>query len=312
MAKGKNIFRKEAKRPGGGRHPFLLLLLVALLIVGIFFALETIRARKSAIVEPIPPQGRIQPTLEQPVGVPVPPAEEKILPPPKEPGLLPKRGEARLAIIVDDMGSSVAEAEKLNRIGVTLTYSIIPGLPKSRQVADYASKSSIPVMIHLPMEPKGYPVQRLEKNGLLLAQTDEEIMRRVNGYFQAVPFAIGANNHMGSRFTEDKVKMATVLQVLKDKGAFFVDSRTSGKSVGYSLAREMGIKTGSRDVFLDNVQEVAYIKGQLDQAVAVARKHGSAIAICHPHPVTMKALAALLPVLQAEGVQFVPVSQVIN
>jgi hypothetical protein len=315
VAKGKNIFRKQSRGPGGGKRSLLFLLLVVVLIAGILFTLESIRSRNINSLQSLPPQGQLYPMPEPPVTVPVPPVEDKNIlhrEPSRPLRSSLKKGEALLAVIIDDMGSSIAEAHQLARIGVPLTFSIIPGLGKSRQVAEFAGQSSIEVMIHIPMEPAGYPQQRLEKNGLLLSQSDEEIMKRVNGYFQTVPTAIGANNHMGSRFTEDEAKMIKVLKVLKDKGAFFVDSRTSKASVGYSLAREMGLKTGTRDVFLDNIQDVAYIKGQLAQAAAAARKHGTAIAIGHPRPVTIKALAALLPVMQAEGIRFVPISQLVN
>ena len=227
-------------------------------------------------------------------------------------GVLRETGAGTLAVIIDDMGKGVREARALMDIGVPVTFAIIPGLPKVRQVAEEARRRETEVMIHMPMEPKGYPERRLEENGLLLRQSNEEIASRLNGYLREVPEAVGANNHMGSGFTESRDKMAVVLGILKDRGLFFVDSKTSPVSVGYDVAREMGVRAGVRNVFLDNIQDVGYISKQLAQAASIARKRGSAIAICHPHPSTIQALSAELPRLRDEGITFVPVSRLVR
>ena len=181
-----------------------------------------------------------------------------------------------------------------------------------KDVAEAAHAKGFQVMVHMPMEPQGYPRQRMEQNGLLLSQSDAEIEKRLRGYLQAVPHATGANNHMGSRFTEDRAKMATVLGVLKGKGMFFIDSMTSPHSVGYTLAREMGLEAGSRNVFLDNVQDVDAIREQLEELVGLARKKGVAIGICHPRKTTILALTAAMPLLHKEGINFVHVSELVK
>ncbi len=235
--------------------------------------------------------------------------------PQKEPAARKKPLKTRLgtiAIIVDDMGNSTHEADSLLAMDVPITFSLIPGFAKVRQVADAAHRKGEEVMVHMPMEPKGYQEKPFEKNGLLLAMSDEEIERRVKGYLNAVPYAVGANNHMGSRFTEDRPKMQTVLGVLKGKGLFFIDSKTSPASVGDKLAREMGIPAASRNVFLDNVQDVGAIGVQIEKLADMAKRNGSAIGICHPHKTTLQALAATLPRLKAEGITFVHVSKLVR
>lgn len=217
-----------------------------------------------------------------------------------------------VAIIVDDMGNSTHEADALLSMDVPITFSLIPGFAKVRQVADAAHRKGEEVMVHMPMEPKGYQGKPFEKNGLLLAMSDEEIERRVKGYLSAIPYAVGANNHMGSRFTEDRPKMQAVLAVLRGKGLFFIDSKTSPASVGDKLAREMGIPCASRNVFLDNVQDVGAISVQIEKLADMAKKNGSAIGICHPHKTTLQALAATLPRLRAEGITFVHVSSLVR
>jgi polysaccharide deacetylase 2 family uncharacterized protein YibQ len=210
------------------------------------------------------------------------------------------------------MGTNIQEVQALMGIGIPLTFSIIPGLPKALDVAGRAKKHGYQVMIHLPMEPEGYPQRRLEKNGLLLAQSDEETRLQLAANLKSVPGAVGANNHMGSRFTANKGKMQVVLTVLKEKELFFVDSMTSPKSVGFKMAQQLGVKTAVRQVFLDNLQDQAAIRKQLQQLATVARKRGSAIGICHPHPATIKALQKYLPELEQSGITFVAAGDLVR
>ncbi|WP_300741104.1 divergent polysaccharide deacetylase family protein [Trichlorobacter sp.] len=219
---------------------------------------------------------------------------------------------AELAIIIDDMGNSLQEAHSLASIGVPVTFAIIPGLRHDREVAHYAAGQGIEIMIHMPMQSKEYPQRRLEANGLLLEQSDEELRSRMFDYLSTLPQAVGANNHMGSGFTENPDKMRVVLKILKDKGLFFVDSITTPKTTGLKVAAELKLAAARRDVFLDNEQKEEYIRGQLEQAVARARKNGHAIAICHPHPATISTLAKTLPELQAKGVKLVKITRLVT
>ena len=220
-------------------------------------------------------------------------------------------GRGELAIIIDDMGSSLQEARSLASIGVPITFSIIPGLRHDREVANYAAGQGIEIMVHMPMQPKEYPQRRLEDNGLLLEQSDEELRSKVLAYLEVLPQAVGANNHMGSGFTEHSDKMRVALKVLKEKGLFYIDSITTPKTTGLKVAAELKLTSARRDVFLDNEQNEAYIRGQLNQAVARARKNGHAIAICHPHPTTITTLAKALPELQLKGVTLVKITKLV-
>jgi polysaccharide deacetylase 2 family uncharacterized protein YibQ len=234
--------------------------------------------------------------------------------PVEKPTLLPTvgGGKGQLAIIIDDMGSGMQEARSLAAIGVPLTFSIIPGLQNCREVAAFAAGSGIETMIHIPMQSKGWPQRRLESNGLLVSMEDDDIREHVERYFKDVPRAVGANNHMGSEFTEHEHQMSTVMGELKGKGLFFIDSVTTPRSVGQRLARDMGMRSARRSVFLDNEQNSAYIMGQLNQAARQARKNGGAIAICHPHPATIETLTAALPGLRQQGIILVPVSRLVR
>jgi hypothetical protein len=297
-----------------GKRPLINLLVVVILIALAFLLLET-QKRGAPIKAPehaAPIERHKMPVRTAKAAIEQLPHNTKLLPPPARHPRKRPVGPGTVAIIVDDMGSSVNEVNELMAIQIPLTFSIIPGLAKVKEVAQSAHAKGYQVMIHMPMEPQGFPKQRMEQNGLLLSQSDAEIEKRLSGFILAVPYAIGANNHMGSRFTEDKAKMETVLAFLKGKGLFFIDSKTTPHSVGYSLAREMGLETASRNVFIDNVQDVDAIKVQLEQLAAIARLKGSAIGICHPHKTTILALTTLLPELHRSGINFVHVVDLVR
>ncbi|HYA02913.1 MAG TPA: divergent polysaccharide deacetylase family protein, partial [Syntrophobacteria bacterium] len=142
--------------------------------------------------------------------------------------------------------------------------------------------------------------------------SDEVLLEKLRETLAAFPTVVGVNNHMGSRFSEDEDKMRVVLGEIKQRGLFFVDSRTSAVSRGYSLAVQMGIPTAERDVFLDNIQSPQAIGSELRRLAQLARLKGKAIGIAHPHEVTLEVLRQALPQLRQEGIELVPVSQVLQ
>jgi len=311
------------RKSGGSTYAALAILALILLAVGGYLAFRP-RGEQPQPPQPPPPVVQKSPLPER-IEPEVPPRPElapvlKNMTSPK-PAKHPLAGRSQtgqitgkgvLAIIIDDMGTSVQEARALAGIGVPLTFSIIPGLHSYREVAAYAAANGIETMIHIPMQPKGWPQRRLEANGLLLSMNDADISAQVAEFMQDLPKAVGANNHMGSEFTEHESDMRAVLEALKTKGLFFIDSMTSPRTVGPRLAAELGLKAARRNVFLDNEQNGAYIQGQLDQAVRMAKKTGASIAICHPHPITIRTLAARLPGLEQQGITLVPVSRLVR
>lgn len=322
-----NPNKRKQKPPSGSRVAALIILtLIIGAVAGYYFistSSKTVLPPKRAQISKEKAVFSSQSTLKaadtEPALPPVPRPQYKVErhPVPIEATPLNKAGTGvigtvQLAIIVDDMGSSLTQAQRLAAIKVPLTFALIPALRLDQEVAAYAASQKIETMIHIPMQSKGWPKQRLEANGLLVSMDSAEIERRVSALLQRFPAAVGVNNHMGSAFTEQEDKMVIVLQMLKKNNLFFIDSVTSPASVGMNIARSVGAKSDRRDVFLDNEQERGYILGQLNQAVKIARKNGSAIAICHPHPATIAALAAALPGLAGQGVQLVPVSQLVN
>jgi polysaccharide deacetylase 2 family uncharacterized protein YibQ len=162
------------------------------------------------------------------------------------------------------------------------------------------------------MEPKGYPGLNPGEGTLLVAMSDGALVETLRQNLNAFPFIVGVNNHMGSRFSEDEDKMRVVLGEIKQRGLFFLDSRTSAESKGYGLAIQMGIPAAERDVFLDNIQSPQAIRSELRRLVQLARLKGRAVGIAHPHEATLEVFGRALRQLGQEGIDLVPVSQVIQ
>ena len=228
-----------------------------------------------------------------------------------EPGRKVLKGKPRLAIIMDDMGRETQTVRALLSIGLPVTVSVLPNTPESVEVATLAHEGGREVLIHIPMEPESYPAANPGTNALFLNLSSAEILRRFQTYRARVPFAVGGNNHMGSRFTENREAMDTVLGAMKKAGLFFVDSLTSGRSVGFEEAQREGMPSAVRDLFLDNVQDVDKISGEIRHLVRIADQRGHAIGICHPHPKTLEALRREAPFLRRAGVEMVPVSDLL-
>ncbi|MCG2675624.1 divergent polysaccharide deacetylase family protein, partial [bacterium] len=199
--------------------------------------------------------------------------------------LILEQPKARVAIIIDDLGMGGRATKELLAIDRPLNFSILPFLPHSRDTAIEAEKKGFLVMLHLPMEPKGYPgTDKVPGKGAILMNTSQkDIAEIIAQDLSNIPYVQGVNNHMGSRLTEDKEMMNLVLKELKKRKLFFVDSKTSDESVAYREAKRLGLKCGERDVFLDNEIDLDYIKGQIRLLAKIALNEGQAIGIGHAH-----------------------------
>ena len=217
---------------------------------------------------------------------------------------------ARLAIIIDDLGNDREAAETLFQLPFPLTVSVLPHLQHSAEISEEASRRGYQVMLHIPMEaPASAKAENIE---LRPGMEPEQVTHVVQQMLETVPQAEGANNHQGSVGTSDAELMDAVMPALRERDLFFVDSRTSAATVAYAAARRAHVRSASRDVFLDDTEELAAIHRQLELAVQDAKLHGSAIAIGHPHSATLQVLAEDLPKLQREGVSLVFASQVVR
>ncbi len=218
---------------------------------------------------------------------------------------------ARLAIIIDDLGNDLAPADALLKLPYPLTLSILPSQAHSSEIAEQVFRRGDQVMLHLPMEFEGNAAKP-EAIELRVGMGADDVDRLLAQMLEAVPHAAGINNHEGSRATTDPALMADVMAVLRQRNLFFIDSRTTAATVAYDAARQAGVRAASRNVFLDDVETREAILRQLDLAERDAAKQGFAIAIGHPHPATIAALAQALPQLKARGVRLVFASDLVH
>jgi len=217
----------------------------------------------------------------------------------------------QVSIIIDDLGYGGGVTEQILAMKVPLTLSVLPKKAYSKYIASRAKELGFQVLLHLPMEPYGYPQEDPGSGALLVEMEEEKIRETLIQNLEEVPGVVGVNNHMGSRFTAHEEKMTLVLEELKKQGLFFIDSRTSNHSVAYHLAKTMGVPAAYRHIFLDTDQRAEMVKVNIRQLAAVALKEGKAIAIGHPYPTTISILQEMLPELE-EVVEVVPVSQLLE
>jgi polysaccharide deacetylase 2 family uncharacterized protein YibQ len=204
----------------------------------------------------------------------------------------PRAEGPRLAIVIDDIGEDMKVLRGLVDLDFPVTLAVWPNASHTRESVKLIQAKGRDLIVHFPMEPMGFPTYDPGEDALFISMSDEAIRKRVAENLARIPEAIGVNNHMGSRFTSDPQGMKTALREFKSRGLFFLDSLTTGKSVGRSAARETSIRFFERDIFIDNVKDVSAITLQLRKAENVALKRGFAIAIGHPYPETLAALKA--------------------
>ncbi len=217
--------------------------------------------------------------------------------------------EPKCAIIVDDMGHHLEIGKKLIDLDENLSFSFLPRAPHTPRLEEMAYRKGRTILLHLPLQPedRGWD----PGPGALYV---DELQRQEPVFFQnlsLVPHAVGVNNHMGSLYTRDRNAMTSLLQLIGSKKLFFVDSYTTAESLGYQLAREMGVKTAKRSVFLDNVVEVEAICNQLQTLTEMALREKEAIGIAHPHSETYTAFRKCLAPAGAL-VEFVGVEELVR
>ena len=195
-------------------------------------------------------------------------------------------GGPKLAIIMDDISTN-AQASELKKLSIKVTPSIFPPEKEHPKSAELAKEFSV-YMVHLPLQALNYTNEKA--NTLHTGDSKEKISQRIKDIkkdFKGVKYI---NNHTGSGFTSDFKSTLALLAELKNSEIYFIDSLTTNKSTVLDASKKLGLKYAYRDVFLDNEQNVSKILKMINKAVAVAKKDGVAIAICHPYKSTFEAL----------------------
>jgi len=301
--------RKTARRSKRGRIRWGALFVIAVFLIAVVYGLSVVNRQIRSYDSQ---QHRRQPVAEnstEPAAVSSEPSAESsplVAPLPSA-----SVAKARLAIIIDDCGYSMERDRRFLQLPIPITLSILPMTPHGREIAQEAQDAGKFVMLHLPMEPDS-PLAHPGPGAITTAMNDAQVESQVESDIDSLPPLPGANNHMGSKATSDERVMHDVLDVLQKRHLFFIDSVTSGSSVGGSIAKQLGVATASRDVFLDNFTDLKYVEGQLSEAQRVTLKQGTAIAIGHPNATTAEALAAFIPKMEAAGITFVPAETLVH
>ncbi|UYU31754.1 divergent polysaccharide deacetylase family protein [Siccibacter colletis] len=212
--------------------------------------------------------------------------------------LIPPVFAGKLAIVIDDFGYRPQNENHILALPAAVSVAVLPNAPHAHEMATKAHQGGHEVLIHLPMAPLSK--QPLEKDTLRPDMSSNEIDRIISDAVAKVPHAVGLNNHMGSAMTSSLFGMQKVMQGLSRYNLYFLDSMTIGNSQSMRAAAGTGVKVIKRKVFLDDTQNEADIRAQFNRAVALARRNGSAIAIGHPHPSTVRVLQQMIYNLPAD------------
>ncbi|MFC4351430.1 divergent polysaccharide deacetylase family protein [Fodinicurvata halophila] len=220
-------------------------------------------------------------------------------------------GTPRIAVIIDDMGLNRSAARRAAELPPPFTLAYLSYAENVEKLISDSRARGHEIMLHLPMEPMNGEIDSGPRT-LLSEQAYEERQQDLVWALERFGEYVGVNNHMGSRLTANRDAMKQVLAEVKERGLLFVDSRTSAETVALDVARELGVPSIGRDVFLDHEQSREFIEAQLAHLEDIARKRGSAVGIAHPHDVTLEVLSEWQSDLKERGFTLVPVSDIVR
>ncbi len=235
-------------------------------------------------------------------------------PPPwqKFAALTPDTGTAPvIAIVIDDAGLDQPRTARTIELPGPVTISYLPYARDLQAQVNAARKAGHEVMLHMPMEPSSALVDP-GPHALRTGFDRDKILGEMTWMLDRFYGYVGVNNHMGSKFTSDPERMQVVMEVMKSRGLLFLDSKTSAKSVGFSMARQYDVPALERDVFIDDADDATKIAEMLARTEKVAINQGFAIAIGHPRDLTLEALQKWIPAIQAKGFVLVPVTDILR
>lgn len=223
-----------------------------------------------------------------------------------------------IAFVVDDWGYNKRYVDLVLEIDRPLTISILPNLRYSRYIAEEVKKNSSvhDIILHLPLESRSN--KEAEVNTIRSSMNEEKIISILEKGIESVPGLIGVSNHQGSKATRDKRVMGIVLDELKKRELFFLDSLTVPDSVCSFIAHSIGLKHATRDVFLDLTDQTdlehfaSYIRGQIGELVSIAKNEGSAIGIAHNKRITLEVMKEIIPELEEQGIKIVPLKTLVR
>ena len=217
----------------------------------------------------------------------------------------------RIAIIIDDLGYHLGNGKRALELPGPVTFSFLPGGPRSRWLAEQAHALGKDILLHLPLQAHGDD-SRSEPAEIHIDMSRLRIGAVVDEALAAVPHVIGINSHRGSLLTRHPGHMQWLMEEIREReGLFFIDSYTHHRSVALQIARENGVTAIRRDIFLDPDASPETVAREFERMKKVARKRGQAVAIGHPHPATLELLEQQIPRLAEEGFELVPVRELL-
>lgn len=215
-----------------------------------------------------------------------------------------------VAIIIDDLGYNYEQGLKAMQLPGAITYAIIPHSPKAQFFAQEAQKNNKEIMLHAPMSAINH--NALGRNGLTESMLESDFKQALNQSLDSLPNVKGLNNHMGSLLTQRSQPMSWVMQSLKQRQLYFIDSRTSAQSIAWDVAQQYDIPSLKRDVFLDHEPNEDFIDKQFTLLITTAKRQGYAVAIAHPYPETVRYLSKNLAKLHDAGISLIPASELVK
>ncbi len=257
---------------------------------------------------PVPPLGgeeQMPPPAQSQNGAVLVPVIPEIPLKPPAPG-----AAVKIAVVIDDLGPELKSSEKAIDLPPAITLSFLPYAVRAREQAKEARERGHEILLHMPMEPMGR--DNPGRGALLVDLPLPELRQRLDTALSNLTGYDGVNNHMGSKFTAYRDGMEMVVDDLLERRLFFLDSRTSTQSVALKVARQKGLPSLKRDVFLDDDPSPEAIRKQLEATEYIARRNGFAVAIGHPHASTMDVLAAWAAEAPSRGIELVPLNKLIE
>ena len=217
-----------------------------------------------------------------------------------------------IVLVIDDFGYRNDNiSDGFLNLGIPITCAIIPGHTASKKFAEKAVSYGKEVIIHMPMESENYSPGEDEYK-LLTSMTSELLENKLIQAFESLPEAIGMNNHQGSKATSDSKTMTVLASVLKDRGKYFIDSRTSSLTIGEKTMISFGVPTARRNIFLDNNNDLDRIEEQMNKLANSAKKNGVAVGLGHARKNTLSVIEKVVPDLLDKGFVFQFASQVVK
>ncbi len=291
---------------GLGALAVLVALVVAVAVMAHFLIKRPQNYVPPAVQMPVPPaKSKAKPTYEV--------FPEKRLPPKPITKLrqLPGDSPPIVAIVIDDIGYDREIANRLLSLDAPITFSVLPHGPHSIEFASEARAKGHEIMLHLPMEPSEFPEINPGPGALLTQMSPDELIGQLNSNLDLIPGLRGVNNHMGSGISTSPEHMRQIFSILKKRGLYYIDSRTTAETVARASAELLKLPFAERDIFIDHLEDEKFIRGQLKKLIQRAEEQGYAVGIGHPHDVTHRVISEFLPLLK-EKVALVPASMVVE